>query len=54
VPHKLEPKYRTKLAQLEALHPPAFRFLTRLDLEGSDHGLRLSTSTHAHLYKDTA
>jgi hypothetical protein len=49
--NKLEPKYRARLKQLEHLHPPAFRFLSRFEDEDLAHGLRLSTSTHAHVYK---
>lgn len=52
--HHLEPKYLTRLAQLEQLHPPAFRFLTRLQVGGSEHGLWLSTATNVHICKDQA
>jgi len=54
VVHKIEPKYRDRVIQLEHLHPPAFRFLTRLQDEGPAHGLWISTAANAHVYKHSA
>lgn len=51
VQNKLEPKYEARRDQLSQQHPPAHRFLVRLETEGPAHGLWLSTSTHAHVYK---
>jgi hypothetical protein len=52
--HHLTPKYLSRLAQLEQLHPPAFRFLSAVQKEDPAAGLWLSTATNAHLYKDHA
>ncbi len=52
--HHLEPKYLARVAQLEQLHPPAFRFLTRLRQTGPEQGLWMSTVTNAHVYKHGA
>ena len=54
MPHKIADVYKDNLAKLAHAHPPAFRFLTRLEAEGEALGLRLSTATNAHLYKNKA
>lgn len=52
--HYLDPKYLARVAQMELLNPPAFRFLSRLQDSGLDHGLWLSTTTNVHIYKGQA
>jgi hypothetical protein len=54
VENRLDKKYLARLGSFEKLHPPAYRFLTRLQSEGSADGLWLSTATNAHLYKGNA
>jgi hypothetical protein len=52
--NKLEAKYLGRLATFETRFPGAFRFLRRIETEGKEHGLWLSTATNAHLYKGDA
>lgn len=52
--NKLDPKYQARLATFEHIHPSAYKFVMRLQQEGSEHGLWLSTATNAHLYKGDA
>jgi len=52
--HHLTPKYLSRLAQLEQLHPPAFRFLSALQKEDGEAGLWLSAATNVHVYKGHA
>jgi len=52
--HKLVAEYLSRLATLETVHPPAYRFLKRLQDEGPEQGLWLSTASNAHLYKGDA
>lgn len=54
VEHHLESNYLARLARFEPLNPPGFRFLKRLQDEGQQHGLWLSTASNAHLYKGDA
>jgi hypothetical protein len=54
VEHHLESNYLARLARFEPLNPPGFRFLKRLQDEGQEHGLWLSTASNAHLYKNDA
>jgi hypothetical protein len=54
IEHHLESNYLARLARFEPLNPPGFRFLKRLQDEGPQHGLWLSTASNAHLYKHDA
>lgn len=52
--HKLVAEYLSRLATMEKVHPPAFRFLKRLQEQGPNDDLYLVTASNAHLYKGDA
>jgi hypothetical protein len=52
--HKLVAEYLSRLATFEKVHPPAFRFLKKLQEQGPEDGLWLITASNAHLYKGDA
>jgi hypothetical protein len=51
LPHRLQEEYLKRLRGFEQVHPSAYRFLKRLEEQGPEHGLWLSTASNAHLYK---
>jgi hypothetical protein len=54
VKSNLQEAYLRRLRGFERTNPGAFRFLTRLERDGPEHGLWLSTATNVHLYKEHA
>jgi len=54
VQHHLQEAYLKRVRSFESTNPKAHRFLTRLEQEGPEHGLWLSTATNAQLYKGNA
>lgn len=52
VKHKLNEDYVARVERFAVLFPAAHRFLRRVQDEGPRHGVWLSTSVNAHLYKE--
>lgn len=48
--HRLADEYLAGVSRLDSRHPAAHRFLTRLQHEGPEVDLWLSTAVNAHLY----
>lgn len=51
VGHHLTPEYVARVGRFAATFPAACSFLRRIESEGPEHGLWLSTSVNAHVYK---
>jgi hypothetical protein len=54
VKHHFREPYIKRLQSFEQPNPAAHRFLKRIEVEGPELGLWLSTATGAHLYKGNA
>jgi hypothetical protein len=54
VEHQLQAAYAKRVHAFESANPGAHRFLTRLEREGTAHGVRIVAATKIQLYKDDA
>jgi hypothetical protein len=52
--HHLTPEYVARRAQFATAFPSAHAFLARIEADGPNFGMWLSTAVNAHLYKGDA